>query len=49
MRGLAGRLAVVTGGSGGIGRAVVQRLQEEGVAVAVLDLEPPPTSADPGV
>jgi NAD(P)-dependent dehydrogenase (short-subunit alcohol dehydrogenase family) len=49
MRGLAGRLAVVTGGSGGIGRAVVQRLQEEGVAVVILDLEQPPASADPGV
>ena len=49
MRGLAGRLAAVTGGSGGIGRAVVQRLQEEGVAVVVLDLQQPPASADPGV
>jgi NAD(P)-dependent dehydrogenase (short-subunit alcohol dehydrogenase family) len=49
MRGLAGRVAVVTGGSGGIGRAVVQRLQEEGVAVVILDLEQPPASADPGV
>jgi 2-hydroxycyclohexanecarboxyl-CoA dehydrogenase len=49
MRGLAGRLAAVTGGSGGIGRAVVQRLQEEGVAVVVLDLQQPPASADSGV
>src|SRR6476660_6338064 len=49
MRGLAGRLAAVTGGSGGIGRAVVQRLQEEGVAVVVLDLQQPPASAEPGV
>lgn len=49
MRGLAGRLAAVTGGSGGIGRAVVQRLQEEGVAVVVLDLQQPPASAGPGV
>jgi len=45
MRGLAGRVAAVTGGSGGIGRAVVQRLQEEGVAVVVLDLQQSPVSA----
>ena len=47
MRGLAGRVAVVTGGSGGIGRAVVQRLQEEGVAVVILDLQQPPASPTP--
>lgn len=48
MKGLAGRVAAVTGGSGGIGRAVVQRLQEEGVTVVILDLQQSPVSA-PGV
>ena len=48
MRGLVGRVAVVTGGSGGIGRAVVQRLQEEGVAVVILDLQQPDVT-DPDV
>jgi 3-oxoacyl-[acyl-carrier protein] reductase len=33
--GLAGRVALVTGGSGGIGRALVRRLAAEGTAVAV--------------
>ena len=32
-----GRIAVVTGGAGGIGRAYVRRLAGEGAAVAVLD------------
>jgi NAD(P)-dependent dehydrogenase (short-subunit alcohol dehydrogenase family) len=35
---LNGRAAVVTGGSSGIGAAVVQRLQQAGSRVAVLDL-----------
>jgi 3-oxoacyl-[acyl-carrier protein] reductase len=39
MRGLAERSAVVTGGAGGIGRAVVERLLEEGVTVTILDLD----------
>ncbi|MGD9796629.1 MAG: SDR family NAD(P)-dependent oxidoreductase [Acidimicrobiia bacterium] len=34
------RVALVTGGAGGIGRAVVRGLRGDGLAVAVLDLEP---------
>lgn len=37
--GLAGRVAVVTGGASGIGRAVVARLRAREVRVAVLDLK----------
>jgi NAD(P)-dependent dehydrogenase (short-subunit alcohol dehydrogenase family) len=44
MRGLQGRVAAVTGGSGGIGRAIVERLRSEGAEVVNLDLHPP---ADP--
>ncbi len=35
-----GRVAVITGGSGGIGRAIARRLHDEGAIVHVLDLEP---------
>jgi len=38
MRGLQGRIAVVTGGGSGLGRGMAQRLASEGVRVAVLDL-----------
>lgn len=38
MRGLAGKVAIVTGGGGGIGGAVCRRLAEEGATVAVFDL-----------
>ncbi len=39
MRGLSQKVAIVTGGAGGIGSAVCRRLAEEGVRVAVLDLD----------
>lgn len=38
MRGLEGRVAVVTGGARGLGKAAVERLAEEGMKVGVLDL-----------
>lgn len=38
MRGLNGKVAIVTGGAGRIGRAVVKRLVEEGVRVSVADV-----------
>lgn len=37
MRGLRDRVAIVTGGAGGIGGATCERLAEEGTAVAVFD------------
>jgi NAD(P)-dependent dehydrogenase (short-subunit alcohol dehydrogenase family) len=39
MRGLTGKTAVVTGGAGGIGGAVAQRLSEEGCRVVVVDID----------
>jgi NAD(P)-dependent dehydrogenase (short-subunit alcohol dehydrogenase family) len=44
--GLGGRIAIVTGGSAGIGRATAQRLAEEGATVVVADVDPP---TDPNV
>lgn len=38
-RGLAGRVAIVTGGASGIGLATVRRLAEEGMAVVVSDID----------
>lgn len=35
-------VAVITGGSDGIGKSVVQRLLAKGIKVAILDVQPPP-------
>ena len=35
----AGRIAIVTGGASGIGRAAAQRLTREGAAVVVADVQ----------
>lgn len=38
MRGLRGKVAVVTGGAGAFGRVIVERLLDEGMKVAITDL-----------
>lgn len=38
MLGLQGRVAIVTGGASGIGRATVEKMAEHGVAVAIFDI-----------
>ena len=40
MRGLAGKIALITGGLGDLGYAVAQRLQEEGCKVVLVDIQP---------
>lgn len=40
MNGIAGRVAVVTGGGNGIGQSCAARLAADGAAVAVIDLDP---------
>lgn len=39
MRGLRNRMAIVTGGAGGIGQAICRRFAEEGAKVAVFDID----------
>jgi NAD(P)-dependent dehydrogenase (short-subunit alcohol dehydrogenase family) len=45
MNGLAGRTAIVTGGSTLIGQAVVRELHAQGMAVAIADVDDPPGEA----
>ena len=39
MRGLRGRVAIVTGAAAGIGRAIAERLTEEGAVVLWVDID----------
>ena len=41
MKDLAGKLAVVTGGGSGIGRATALMFAEEGAALAIVDINGP--------
>src|SRR4051794_27236063 len=41
MQDLSGRVAVVTGGAGGIGRGIVEALLDEGARVVIGDVEEP--------
>ena len=40
MKGLSGKVAVVTGGGQGIGRGLTLRLAEEGCKIAIFDINP---------
>jgi NAD(P)-dependent dehydrogenase (short-subunit alcohol dehydrogenase family) len=48
-RDLSGRTVVVLGGRGGLGRAVVARLRDDGASVVTVDGRPPDDAAVPGV
>ena len=45
---LPGRVAIVTGAAGGLGRAIARRLAKEGSTVALLDIKEPDSALDPG-
>ena len=45
----AGRVALITGGSGGIGGAIAARLRSEGAVVHVVDVDPPSAGDDTAV
>ena len=46
---LAGKTALVTGAMGGIGQAIVARLQADGATVVAADLDTDGTKADHGI
>lgn len=48
MKDFAGRVAVVTGGASGIGRAICERLAREGARIVVADIEQPALDAAVG-